>query len=352
MIFGVLKSNSVITDVEEAFITVAQSRGHEAYVFIAKNVDFENKKIFGKTLKSGRTVEFHFDFPDIIQNRLSCLPEDKETYLKLADLVPFTNNRIGTKLEVERKLEKIPSLTDFLLKSEKVENFQCILDALGKYKKIILKPIIGNQGKGIYTLTRTGGGCILKQLNEESFLDWDALSDLYEKQIKGKGYVASRFFESRTQNGLTTVFRIHLNRGKMGKWQLIKFFPYVTLEGNNDIANGMQGALISTREKLFLEQFYPDAYEIIQDKIQFLFKNFTLPFQKQYPYRLDNLGIDLGIDQQGNVVIFEVNAGAGVGFMAYPVAKANVDYYEWLAVNAKAPFAHNFLPIHLKKKIS
>ena len=28
--------------------------------------------------------------------------------------------------------------------------------------------------------------------------------------------------------------------------------------------------------------------------------------------------------------------------MAYPVAKAQVDYYEWLQENAKPPFKNNF----------
>ena len=45
MIFGILKPNRAVTEVERIFINVAHEHGHEAYIFTAADVDFENKKI-------------------------------------------------------------------------------------------------------------------------------------------------------------------------------------------------------------------------------------------------------------------------------------------------------------------
>lgn len=347
-VFGVLKPNKVLTDVEEIFIQVAKNRGHQAYVFTAKDVSFEAGTILGKTIEHDQVVEKLFSFPDVIQNRLAVKAEDKDIYIKLSEMIPFTSNRIGTKKQVEEKLNRISELNDFLIEVEECKTEGSILVALEKHKKIILKPNSSNQGKGIYTVENTDGKYLVRMLKESFIYSKDEFLSFILNNILNKNYTLSRYFESSTNNNLNTVFRLQINRGKNGTWKMIKFFPYVNINKNVDITNGMQGALITTREKLFLEQFYTQHVEKILKKVRYLFKIFPLAFQKQYPWRLDSLGLDLGIDQNGNVVIFEVNAGPGIGFMAYPVAKAQVDYYEWLKDKAVKPFKNNFLPLNLK----
>lgn len=347
-VFGVLKPNKVLTDVEEIFIQVAQNRAHQAYVFTAKDVCFTSQTILGKTIEKGQVIEQRFPFPDVIQNRLAVKAEDKEIYLKLAEIIPFTSNRIGTKKQVEAKLSQITELQEFLIAVRECKQEADIFNAIDTYTKIILKPNSSNQGKGIYTVEKNLNQYHVKFLDEEFFYTHEALSTFLSTKILNKSYTLSPYFKSFTNNGLNTVFRLQINRGEKGKWQLIKFFPYININKNIDITNGMQGALITTREKLFLEQFYTEHADEILNKIKHLFKVFPLAFQKKYAWRLDSLGLDLGIDQGGNIVIFEVNAGPGIGFMAYPVAKAQVDYYEWLKDNAVRPFKHNFLPLNLR----
>lgn len=349
-IFAVLKPNAVITDVEEVFLTVAQNRGHEAFVFTARDVDFIKMKISGKTIRNGQIVQEYFDFPDIIQNRLAVKKEDKETYLKLAEMIPFTSNRVGTKKQVDIKLRAIAEIKEFLIDVENCNSVEQIIVALKSNKKIILKPVSGNQGKGIYTLEENDNLIKIKKLEECIEIKKEQLNLFFEENIKSRGYAISPYFKSLTVNNFNTVFRMQINRGVNGKWQLIKFFPYINIDQNIDITNGMQGALITLREKMFLEQYYPTCYKEIEKKIQKLFKVFPLEFQKKYLWRLDSLGLDLGIDQSGNIVIFEVNAGPGIGFMAFPVAKAQVQYYEWLKEKAVKPYINNFFSVHDKNR--
>lgn len=349
MIFGILKPNTVFTDVERIFIHVAHERGHEAFVFIANGIDFENKKVKGKTLKNNMIVDQVFDFPDIVQNRLAVKEADMEAYLKLAELIPFTNNRIGTKENVYKIMTQIESLKKYLIEVKALNSLDCLLSSLEKYDKVICKPGASNQGKGIITFTKLNDYFLVKILEDEKKINRDELNKFYEDNLK-HGYTLSPFLKSETNLGQTTVFRMHITRGKDGKWQLIKFFPYVNLNHKIDITNGMLGALITTREQLFLEQYYPKSYEKIKVELGLLFKEFSQNFQKKYAWRLDSIGLDLGITQDGDIYIYEVNAGPGVGFMAYPVACAQVEYYEWLTGQAKPPYKNNFLPIHLRNK--
>ncbi|MQW91369.1 hypothetical protein GFH30_10180 [Acinetobacter wanghuae] len=351
MIFGVLKPNMVITDIEKIFISVAQQKKHEAYVFIAKNIDFKNKRIKGKTLRNNKVVEEIFDFPDVVQNRLAVKEEDMESYLKLAELIPFANNRIGTKETVYKIMNKVEPLRKYLIEVLELNDFSVIKNSLNKYSKIICKPDASNQGKGIVTIKKNADVYIVKQMQEQHEYNLSELEEFTKKNLK-RGYTVSPFLKSETHLGQTTVFRMHITRGKEGKWQLIKFFPYVNLNKEIDITNGMLGALITTREQLFLEQYYPSSVDKINLGIRQLFDDFNQNFQKQFAWRLDSIGLDLGITQDGDIYIYEVNVGPGVGFMAYSVACAQVDYYEWLAIKAQPPYKNNFLPQNLRKKIA
>ena len=350
MIFGILKPNLVLTDVEKIFISVAHERQHEAFVFVAKNIDFENKKIVGKTLVGNHVVEKTFDFPDVVQNRLAVKAEDMHAYLKLAEMIPFTSNRIGDKSAVYKIMMTIESLQKYLIDVKTLNNLEILLQSLEKYSKIICKPASSNQGKGILTIERKDKGFVVKQMQEQHRLDMNGLINFYNQNLT-RGYTVSPFLKSETCLGQSTVFRMHLTRGAGGKWQQIKFFPYVNLNKEVDITNGMLGALITTREQLFLEQFYPNSVDKITQELKVLFTEFTQNFQKKFAWRLDSIGLDLGITQEGDIYIYEVNVGPGVGFMAYPVACAQVEYYEWLAEKAQPPYKHNFLPLNLRRKL-
>lgn len=350
MIFGVLKPNLVMTDVEKIFISAAHERQHEAYVFVAKNIDFDNKKIVGKTLEGNHVVEKTFDFPDVVQNRLAVKEQDMHAYLKLAEMVPFSSNRIGDKNAVYKIMSTIESLQKYLIEVVTLTSVEILLESLEKHKKIICKPASSNQGKGIITVEKKDNRFVVKQMETQHNLDVNGLIDYYNQHLT-RGYTVSPFLKSETCLGQTTVFRMHLTRGAGGKWQQIKFFPYVNLNKDVDITNGMLGALITTREQLFLEQFYPNSFEKINAELKVLFTEFTQTFQKKYAWRLDSIGLDLGITQKGDIYIYEVNVGPGVGFMAYPVACAQVEYYEWLAEKAQPPYKHNFLPSNLRRKL-
>lgn len=351
MIFGILKPNLVMTDVEKIFITVAHERQHEAYVFVAKNIDFENKKIVGQTLQGNHVIEKTFDFPHVVQNRLAVKQEDMQAYLNLAEMVPFTSNRIGDKNTVYKIMSTIDSLKKYLIEVLPLTSLEILLDSLEKHKKIICKPASSNQGKGIVTIEKNDNTFMIKQMENQHNADMNGLIHYYNENLT-RGYTVSPFLKSETCLGQSTVFRMHLTRGAGGKWQKIKFFPYVNLNKAVDITNGMLGALITTREQLFLEQFYPTSFKKINQELKVLFTQFTQNFQKKFAWRLDSIGLDLGITQEGDIYIYEVNVGPGVGFMAYPVACAQVEYYEWLVENTKPPYQHNFLPINLRRKLA
>ena len=50
---------------------------------------------------------------------------------------------------------------------------------------------------------------------------------------------------------------------------------------------------------------------MILDELRKLAKEFPVYFQKGYDYELDALGLDIGIDENGKLWLFEVNSFPG-----------------------------------------
>ncbi|QER38923.1 hypothetical protein F2A31_04095 [Acinetobacter suaedae] len=344
MLIGILKPNNKLTDVETIFIMVAQNRGHKAFVFSARDVNFSERKIFGKTIEKGRVVDDHFSFPDIIQNRLSVSEYDIPTYVRLAREIYFTTHHIETKLDIYKRMKDHELMREYVLDSKYCRDFSDLIFYINKYDYVIVKPLSSKQAIGIFTIKKNGDLFIFKELGVNLSLNEKDLEKVFHEKTFNQYFLVSPFFFSQTNNGLASVFRLHMVLGGDGKWERIKFFPYVNLDNNQDIANGLQGALISTREELFLQQFYPGKDKDILLKVDKIFHHISSFMTDLYDWPIDAIGVDIGVNQNGEIKIFEINAGPGVGFMAYPVAEKQILYYEWVCENNKKVKVNNFLP--------
>lgn len=345
MLIGILKPGSQIIDTEKVFMTVAKAHGHEAFVFMARNIDFEKKHIIGMAYEKGKLVKKRYRFPDVVQNRLPMLKEeDAPLYAKLEQFVPFTTHHIGSKVEICKKMEDDEVMRKYVIEAHAFQSTTQLLEFLERHPYTILKPAYGKQAQGILTIRKeTKTRYALKEQGVVTKMTKKQLIEFFDNRQNNRNYFISPFFESKTNHDLSTVFRLHMILGEEGRWQKIKFFPYVNLRGNEDITNGMQGALITTREELFLKQYYPEHVDKILAGVDQLFKDTSVFMNTLYPWPIDAVGLDVGITQEGDIKVFEINAGPGVGFMAYPVAEQQILYYEWLVEQPRS--AHrNFLP--------
>ncbi|RZF55625.1 hypothetical protein EXE30_02120 [Acinetobacter halotolerans] len=348
MLIGILKPSFSVMEIEKIFMVVAHCHGHQSYVFTAKNVDFSSRTILGKSLIHGEVTVKRFPFPDLIQNRLSINEEDVLTYVKLAKEIYFTTHHIETKFELYKKMREHDLVKKYVVESERCDNFDILIYYILKYNYIVLKPMSSKQAIGVYTIQVFENKFIVKAFDQETLFNKGELNIFFNMKIKNKRFFISPFIASKTNNNLTSVFRLHMVVGKGGEWKKIKFFPYVNLRDEQDVANGIQGALISTREELFLQQYYPDSYQRILFGVDQLFRDMVCFMHNLYDWPVEAIGIDIGITQEGEMRIFEVNAAPGIGFMAYPVAEQQILYYEWiLEQGCKLPVS-NFLPRRYK----
>ncbi len=71
-------------------------------------------------------------------------------------------------------------------------------------------------------------------------------------------------------------------------------------------------------------------WERLKDDLETLCRTFPKRFESLYTYELDSLGIDLGLDYEGNISLFEVNTYPGQQFFYAEDAEVRVEYYNYL----------------------
>lgn len=291
------------------------------FYFQPEDVDFTNKKIKGRFFVNEKWQERETDFPDLIDNAPS-IGKYRDFYAEMTKFVPMMCFRIGNKQKIQDILEKDGEFSHILINTEEVTNFDSFKLFLDKHQVIILKPSGGNMGRNIIKISNN---------NQEYKVETDERMEVIN-QIKQwfeendfRGYIQQEYVHSLTKNNLPFDIRIHVRRGKNKNWNVVKVYPRIGIN-QNVTSNISQGGSIS---KLvgFLRHNYRD-YESIQIKLNQFARDFPKYFQKFYNYDLDALGIDIGLDQDGNLKLFEVNTYPGSNFLDIEDSIVRVQYYQ------------------------
>jgi glutathione synthase/RimK-type ligase-like ATP-grasp enzyme len=204
---------------------------------------------------------------------------------------------------------------------------------LAEYKKIILKPQRGNRGRGIYYIEDRNSYYLIIANKEKIELEKNKIDTFIENEITHKNYIVQRYIQSLTKDNLPFDIRIHVRRDINAEWKVVKIYPRI---GTNDgiTSNVSQGGYIGQIDK-FLKRQFGDKYLTVHDELTKLAKEFPVYFQKGYNYNIDALGIDIGIDDNCKLWLFEVNSYPGSTFFELESQIVAMGYAKYLAQQEK-----------------
>lgn len=122
--------------------------------------------------------------------------------------------------------------------------------------------------------------------------------------------------------------RIRLEKNGSGKWTVA---IYLIRIGSNQkvVSNVAQGGSVSGL-KPFLEANYGEKAEDIRDSIESLAKSLPNKIEKKFNTNLTSLGIDIGIDLDGKLYLFEIETGPGFEFALGEIALMKSEYYKYI----------------------
>ncbi|XXM70992.1 YheC/YheD family protein [Lysinibacillus sphaericus] len=333
-LIGMLHYRKNPHQVRKAFAcaSIAKMHGIEFIYFSYSAVDFSAKKIQGWVFHDGKWVKRVADFPDSIIN-ISTPKTEKQSNIQkaLKRAVPFVSHPIGNKMGVYQKIEEGQIFAHFLIPTLNMNNFDEILAFMKRYTRLVIKPHSGSKGRSVHFITLTGENRIRCVTGMDStFYSIEEFKAFIQKLTGEQKYLIQPFIECKTKSGLTYDFRLHVQKNERGKWTVNLIYPRVSGSGkltSNISTGGFRGELIP-----FLKEEFGDDYFDIKQLLEYFSIAFSTHFESLYKNRsFDELGIDVAIDHQQRLWIYEVNWRPGSKNREFSVARNLIPYARFVA---------------------
>ncbi len=312
---------------EKGFYRFLQKLGHNhhilVYVFYPNTVDWDRKQVKGfyYNFSINKWDTGWFPLPDYIYDRCFYTNSKQFNYYKsyIAQIkkdknITFLGNGLSGKWEVYQILSNHPSFRPFLPRTEIYQNFSQLLSWLNQYP-VVLKPIGGSHGIGVIKISKQNklyeiiGRDAQNNHIKNSFSSAKSLSIWIKHFVSKRKYLIQQYLDLTTSNSEPYDVRILVQKNMRGSWELTGMAARIGSK-ESITSNLHGGGTVSQADQLLrIEHGEAKANEILQ-KLDRLAQTIPLQLEKHHG-DLFELGLDVGIDKQGNIWIIEVNSKPG-----------------------------------------
>jgi len=324
-----------------AFAAAAGAEGAELLYFSPGAVDLEKSTINGYQYDGGQWKAIVSRYPDVIYNTNSFSRDKQMTAVDvLQQATPFTSYSIGSKMTVYQNLMRYQKYAGYLVPSEKVLSAEHVFAFLVKYPETILKPSWGHQGIDVCYVKKEGNSFRILSGTEEERLTAKSMVEFIDRKLAQEDYLVQPYINCRTRAGIPYDLRLHVQKGQGGKWVRPIIYPRISASGSivcNIGQGGYWSELIGFLQREFGAQYY-DIQKYIELFALQLARHMDEIQQELYGEELDELGIDIGLDENQKIFIYEVNWRPGhppFTNINLSVVKNTVQYAMHLAGRAK-----------------
>lgn len=351
VLIGLYKENSPLKMVRHERIIAlseeAHKHGDELLIFSLTDVDYENKtvKAYIYDKESDKFQEKISPLPNVVINDAPKIRSKRNPLEnKLREEIPFTCNLIGDKLNIYQKIIKKGVLSNYIIPTLKITDVENVVAFIQQHKKIIVKPTNGRQGKGLFKISLKSKQFYIDSDFAITVMDQNEFELFIENLIEQKNYICQLFIETSTKSGQVYDFRIHTQRNGTGKWAITKIYPRIGKE-KSFLSNISQGGYTQEIDSFLEQQFSEDAalYKFLLVKLSLSLSDHINNF---YEFEIDELGIDLAVDTEGNIWFYEANTGPQTRYHENKRAVNTIAYAKYLATkDNKKHYIKNKIPM-------
>ncbi|KGX85290.1 YheC/YheD family endospore coat-associated protein [Pontibacillus litoralis] len=312
------------TAVMENMAQAGEAYGWETAFFGYQHINWEANTINAFTFHDSKWQRQTFPIPHIIYDRIPNRqvehhPSVHEAKRKLKLHSQWFNEGFFNKWKIYDQLIRIQGVAHLLPPTVLHPSSDKLFDMIQKHGSVYIKPIHGSKGIGIKKCT------LLTQL--------EAIECSYyvdEKKVHNRYYHFDQLMKQQFPNGLAgyivqpaialqTIrstpidYRVHTNKNEKNEWEVS--VVCCKFAGKGSLTTHVQrGGSVHT-----LTDIYADSEsQVIFNKLEraALLVSNTLHHQSKTP--LGELGLDFGIDEEGEIWLFEVNSKPGYAIFEHP----------------------------------
>lgn len=326
-----------------AYAVVAKAEGARFFYFSPGEVNFVNRTIRGQVYENGKWMARIMPFPDVIYNAGSPekLAKSKEIIQKLKNEIPFTTHSIGNKWNVNERLKEANEFANYLIPTEIVKDTDHFFKFMAAFEKAVLKPIDGRKGQGIFLITKKEDVFLVRKDNTNTHYSREQLHDFIKSKISKGTHIMQPYIQSVTKSGQVFDFRLHVQKNGEGKWVITTIYPRIAPLGSI-IANINNGGFTIYLDPFLQQEFKEEAFNIRRTLEYFslaLANHLDELQMSQFGEVIDEIGVDIGLDENHKIWIYEVNWRPGCPpafYLELDVVINTIQYAMYLAKNQKA----------------
>jgi len=323
-----------------AYAAVARAEGINFFFFSPGTVNFVNRTIRGQVYENGNWRERIMPFPDVIYNAGSPekLIKSKEIINKLKSSIPFTTNSIGNKWNISERLKEAKEFTNYLIPTEIIKDLETFYKYISSFHKVVFKPIDGRKGKGIYFIHKADEKYEVRKDSVSTTYTKEQLNDILIEKLSTETFIVQPYIHSITKSGQVFDFRLHVQKNGEGKWVITTIYPRIAPSGSI-IANINNGGYTNYLDPFLQQEFKEEAFNIKR-----MLEHFSLSLANhldeiqmmKYGEVIDEIGIDIGLDENLKIWIYEVNWRPGCPpafYLELDVVVNSIRYAKFIAEN-------------------
>ncbi|WP_139491726.1 YheC/YheD family endospore coat-associated protein [Brevibacillus dissolubilis] len=290
------------------------------FVFSPKTVDFTTRTCIGYQYTQERGwIEKKFPLPGMVYDRYFVGPGHLRYRSVLDRLqndpgIQFLGHGLAGKWQVHQMLQESPELSRFLPETHLFTSkaFYPFLKSKGS---VVLKPVAGTHGRGVTQITEQKGVYLVRGRNQRNqpfrrtFKTIEGLKKFVRFTTMQRKHLFQPYLHLHTDTGIPFDIRILVQKNGQGNWQTTG--RAVRVGNGESITSNLHGGGRAQPLASFLSRTFSSAKRSrIEADIEEISKLLP-PFLEEKHGPLVELGIDIGVDRDGNVWLIEVNSRPG-----------------------------------------
>ena len=335
---GMLGRKSQATKLKYAMACVAKMKDVNFFYFTPSDVNYDEKTIEGTYHTGDKWEKKTFDYPNYIYDRM--LFRSKKKYLKLYEEfknIPFNNEKSKggsiNKSQMYEVIENSGCFLEYIIPYITVETIDDIFKQLDKYGKIVCKANEGSLGVSVYSIEKTDETYTIQIKAERTVFDEVGCYQFIQDNIlnRNESFVVQPFIQSRTNDGNPFDIRAHLMKDENGQWTIARIYPRIG--ARSSVVSNLHLGGSTCDIKMFLNKHITvENPQELQKDLQKFVIDFANTIEKQFDFHFSELGLDIAIDENEKVWLFEVNMNRiNVQNLTFEAANLAISYGKYIA---------------------